>query len=345
MTKDDSLHVKGLAILMMLWYHLFDQPDYMSLYSDIHIANNNIAYYIARCCNPVYIFLIVSGYGLYRRYLNGGKTHYAKIVKLYLKYVVIISFFTLIGFLCGFEGFNSLGRYIRNVTLINTDYLVVYWFLLPYLLIYLCNYFILKVFDKHPWISLALSAFSFFSVSYAISRYGENIWNNPALDNVLHSIYLVFPFLIGSFIAKKDVFDRLVYLRQVFLCKFRKSSECLSKTSIEGRLWYSGILGLIMLVSLLRMQTSSYAANIFYEPTLVILFVLLPKHIVTKRIFAYFGRITANLWFVHGWLCYVFFREEIYSLSYPILIYSTFVFVSLVISIFFDFVFMYIKLK
>lgn len=57
----DSNVLKGVAILIMLWHHLFLRPEY----NDIVIHGHSIAQEIAIMCKVcVAIFVFVSGYGL-----------------------------------------------------------------------------------------------------------------------------------------------------------------------------------------------------------------------------------------------------------------------------------------
>lgn len=77
MSKEYTNYLKGVAILMMLFLHLFQHIEWdMSLSSIFHIKDIPLVYYIARMCNPVPFFLILSGYGLYAVYTKsgGGKT-------------------------------------------------------------------------------------------------------------------------------------------------------------------------------------------------------------------------------------------------------------------------------
>ena len=61
LTVQDSNVLKGIAILIMLWHHLFLRPEY----NDIVIHGHSIAQEIAIMCKVcVAIFVFVSGYGL-----------------------------------------------------------------------------------------------------------------------------------------------------------------------------------------------------------------------------------------------------------------------------------------
>lgn len=62
MSKEYSNYLKGIAILMMVFLHLFQHLDWvLPLDCLINIGGIPIVYYISRMCNPVPFFLILSG--------------------------------------------------------------------------------------------------------------------------------------------------------------------------------------------------------------------------------------------------------------------------------------------
>ena len=76
MSKTYSQYLKGIAILMMVFLHLFmNQKTCMNLETPFTIDGIPLVYYITRMTNPVAFYLILSGYGLYSLYTikGGGK--------------------------------------------------------------------------------------------------------------------------------------------------------------------------------------------------------------------------------------------------------------------------------
>ena len=62
-TETDIL--KGVAIIMMLWLHLFLKESDIGNYSDLHFANGlSLSYYLTRLCTPVSFFLILRQFGI-----------------------------------------------------------------------------------------------------------------------------------------------------------------------------------------------------------------------------------------------------------------------------------------
>ena len=75
-SKETSQNLKGIALFLMVFLHLFNQEqiikDCFSLFS---IHGMPLANFLSRGCNPVGLYLFVSGYGLYycKKYRGGGE--------------------------------------------------------------------------------------------------------------------------------------------------------------------------------------------------------------------------------------------------------------------------------
>jgi len=68
-TKDDTTALKGVAILMMLWLHLFHHADWYSRATPlVFVCGKPLVSWISNATNPVYFFTFLSGYGLYLSY-------------------------------------------------------------------------------------------------------------------------------------------------------------------------------------------------------------------------------------------------------------------------------------
>ena len=77
--KETSKILKGIAILMMVFLHLFNRDSQIDLYDSCFFINGHpFAQCFARACNPVGMFLFLSGYGMFYSFkrnnlLGGGK--------------------------------------------------------------------------------------------------------------------------------------------------------------------------------------------------------------------------------------------------------------------------------
>ena len=73
MTRQESLVMKGIAILLMLWLHLFNMQT--PLYSPLfYIGDNPVERYLTCLTKPVGFFCFLSGYGMHVLYEKGKDT-------------------------------------------------------------------------------------------------------------------------------------------------------------------------------------------------------------------------------------------------------------------------------
>lgn len=81
---DDSNALKGIAILMMLWHHLFYYSN--GSFNDIYINGYGLAKTSALACKVcVAIFVFVSGYGLMEKYKD---QHQSRMKHFYRRHFV-----------------------------------------------------------------------------------------------------------------------------------------------------------------------------------------------------------------------------------------------------------------
>lgn len=71
MTKEQTNILKGIAILMMLFLHLFNGSNLTDVCEPLlFIGSTPLVHIISKACNPVGIFLMLSGYGLSYTYFK-----------------------------------------------------------------------------------------------------------------------------------------------------------------------------------------------------------------------------------------------------------------------------------
>ena len=87
--------LKGVAIFMMLFLHLFNSPNLLdSCHPLFFIGDVPIVSILTRVCKPVEFFLMLSGYGLYYIYSHnrdmGWKAQGKRLLRLYITYWIIL---------------------------------------------------------------------------------------------------------------------------------------------------------------------------------------------------------------------------------------------------------------
>lgn len=109
--KDKTEIAKGVAILMMMWLHTFGPEKSIGCYTTLwSIFGGNFEYFFAKACNPVGIFMVLSGYGLYLSFLKGdGKITISqfmrqttkRILRIYIPWWITLAIGVPISFLVG----------------------------------------------------------------------------------------------------------------------------------------------------------------------------------------------------------------------------------------------------
>ena len=147
MSKDKSLVLKGVAILMMLWLHCFNIGINKAIkYEDVFIGDYPLCDIIARCSSPVSLYILLSGYGLWFTYSRNGHIHvFKRLLKLFVLYWLTILIFIPLGSYKGVYNFD-LSEIIYYLLAYKTTFNATLWFLFPYsLLLLFSNKYLIKI--------------------------------------------------------------------------------------------------------------------------------------------------------------------------------------------------------
>lgn len=302
-SKSNSLILKGGAILLMLFHHLFYSPSSTSLFWDYHIqiglhdvgVVNQLGIYAKLC---VAIFVFVSGYGLETTFLNKelrSLSFYShRFKKLYLNYWFIWLLFVPIGiFAFGRTPEDAYGNHavIKMVLdifgLLNLTgsygYNPTWWFYSCIILLYL-GFPLLHRWLASKWLLLL-------SLGIIVSCLAELYL--PIITPI--SNYLL-PFLVGMWIARVlvSVFDKLkvfdTIIAFVLLSAIRNFSHmvCVIDT----------LLCMTLVVFLYKVKFSNWLGGCFVQ---------LGKH-------------SQNIFLFHTFIFLYWFKELTYITQIPLII-------------------------
>ena len=156
MTKQQSQIMKGVAILMMIFYHLFNRPHNVALcHNLVFVDGTPLVSILSQVTNPVAFFLILGGYGLYKVYEKGDKHRWSRLLKLYIHYWAILLIFLVIGyFIVPTKYPGSVVALLKNVTGFETTYNGEMWFLFPYVVLSALSPFIFRIMAKFRAITI-----------------------------------------------------------------------------------------------------------------------------------------------------------------------------------------------
>jgi hypothetical protein len=323
---------KGLAIVLMVYHHLFAFPNRIANvdYAPIMMVDNmpldQLIGEFGKLC--VAIFLFLSGLGLYKSFQSKHRFTFRH------GFIRAINFFTiywLIFFIfipIGLKYFDDTVRYawdpklfIYNLFALIHTYNGEWWFISVYIELVLLFPLIVKLIEKSPtlvsylsFILLFLSAFflhmdEFFSnlelVQIAINHLGTLFqWQIMFITGIYFSKYYLFE-RIDAFFSKVHLNSKIVFiLLLVLFFYFRQYSF---KFIIETR--GSEINGIY-----------NYS-DFILAPMVIFSFVKLVQNItILERLFLLLGRHSTIIWLTHTFFIYYYFQEMSFAPYYSTLI-------------------------
>ena len=309
MSRQESLELKGVAILLMLFLHLFNHESEVALCSNfLYINGTPLVHLMTRMANPVPFFVILSGYGLYAAWQKGDKHRWARLVHLILHYWLILLVFVTIGvFLVPTKYPGTIWKVIENLTAFNTTYNGEHWFLFPYILLAISAPWLFRLCNKYKTlIVLGISYMIYLVTCFLISRYGDAYLytHMMAYHPILYG-NLLFNFLLGALAYRHN---------------WLKILSC-------GN-FYKWVWLLLLLLCVTRCCLKTGAFHNLYVFAFMWLWLQIERPIWLNRFLAHMGKHSMNIWLIHSFFCYYIFHDWIYSFRYPLLIYVVLLLVS-----------------
>ena len=310
LTKDDSLVLKGIALLFLLTHHLFYQND--GLYNDVllwkdHFLVQEIGI-MSKVCVSLFVFL--SGYGLAVSAMNNGgipslKEFYARrFKKLFLNYWFIWIVFVPISYFYFGMSFE-------------------------------------RAYQHHVGLQLATDLLGIHEIIFGspIYCYNPTWW----FYSCIIVLYVLFP-LIYKWVCSDTISVLLVSIAMPFLplphlgfMQFYLLSFVLGIMFVAQKIpppsnsWFS--LAILMLLMLER-NFNKYP--ILIDSLICIALVQLYRRIILYKFvnmtLAFIGKHSMNIFLFHTFIYYFWFKEFIYASRNPIIIFVLLVSICLIIS-------------
>lgn len=321
MSKQESQIIKGIAILLMIFLHLFNNIEYASLYQSLFDINGlPIEFILTRACNPVPFFLLLGGYGLFYVYQHGDTNRWKRVFRLYLHWWIILIIFVSMGHFIKPHFYpGSLTKVLANISGLDPSYNSEVWFLLPYVILSFCSRYIFNLYARFKAIPIILATlFIHLCTSFCISRYGVSyLFSHSLVYNLILPFHLLFNFSLGALALRENWFNKL--------------------SKLQKRVKYVNILALFGLILLIAINCV-FKYNFFYAFLFICLFSLLKLPKVVSFCLIKLGDNSMNMWMIHSWFCYYLFKGFTYSFTYPIIIFLVLVLISYVGSLIINFI-------
>ncbi|WP_313028798.1 acyltransferase family protein [Soonwooa sp.] len=304
-----SNQLKSIAILMMLFLHLFNRnPD--GLFRPlIFIGSQPLSYYLSLFCDAcVPIFAFVSGYGLYFKYKSGPDQYKSsnklRLKKLYLiLWIIILLFPVILGLLLNPTVYpGSFWKIIGNLSGLQMSYNGAWWFFTTYVFFILTSKFWFQLFDRvNPYTYFIVLLVLYFGAFYF--RVYKNDLFDSALLNWGHrqlALYFctLFQFMMGAFALEYQWHNRT---SQVF-------------KSLPGKNIFVIVLisGLVVIHALVP----SFIIASFLGLAFIFLYLQLDMPVFLSKALRFFEPHATNIWLVHMFFYLIFFSDFVYSFHY-----------------------------
>lgn len=269
--KSTTLQLKGIAILLMLWLHLFISANRCrGLESLVMIGDLPLCHYLSRfgnACVSMYFFL--SGYGLWIVYQRGAGMHNVhRLVQLYaLVALIALLFFPWHSLANPQLGWTfNLSTLVCNLSGFDT-YNQEWWFLFPYAFVVLLSPLVFRMLQRRPLLTFCGAVAIAVSLTLLFVYLLRCVWGNDLYGRyrMVEMIILVgealMPFVVGAFCAKSGLLARL--------------SQCSTKYKLA-------LSVLLMVVLVLQMWLDINAANTYVGMLFCLVGVNFRSRILTK---------------------------------------------------------------
>ncbi len=316
MSKEQTTIFKGIAILMMLAFHLFVGADIEEWCTPwVYVGDKPLVGMLARACYPVTFFLIFTGYGLSYLFDRGRLTFVAQIrrlLRLYVFYWVVSIVFVSIGMVVDPANYpKSWLHVVANISAVHCTYNGEAWFLFPYMLICLSSPWLLRgaMAERHKWLKVVFVvfyAFCFLALKWLDGHYPESV----IIRQAHHYVVLLFYFSLGVLLY------RWIALR--------------GKVSLLPRPFSQPLVAGCLLLMLVAVKSCFNVSLIdgFYALAVIVLLLQFSWRGGVGRVLFHIGKHSMAMWLTHTYYAVYLFPCFIHAPRYPVLIFLLLVAVS-----------------
>lgn len=342
MTKEESLQLKGIAIMMMLWLHLFgtDKAILAETTKILYINDSEPFIYamrkFGRMC--VVLYTLLGGYGLAKVHqrnaatkglgISTGMKNGKRMWNLFKSYWLVMTIFILIATLLQPERYpGNIMEVALNISALDITYNDTLWFLFPYALLTLFAQPIIKLSTvlrgTWLWIFIA-SAFIAKAIAYNTEIPFDNL-GGVVIRNLFSATELFFMFFVGALFARNSLMGRCV----------TSVKESISRSRITRRLHIGTstvctVILLLLFTGRIFMGASTLIDPLFIIP-MIIMFLCIERPKWLNSGLGYIGCHSTNIWFTHRYLL-VLSGAAIAFFHYPIVIFAALIIICLTIS-------------
>ena len=341
--KDDTKKMKAVAIILMLYHHLFAFPDrinynYISLFK---YNDKTISFFIGdfgKIC--VAIFLFLGGYGTYCIYKNNTneliKKKLKSLYKCFLRVFIITIPISVL--LHDKQIVLEFKEFLYNITGWSTTYNGEWWFIMPYVFLIIMSPILIKIINKYTK-NMYISFIVLIIYQLLLINYYPKLLALPAFDkyrltniyvNTTRTLYLLSTYVCGMLFAKYKLLDKV-------------------KVKLASKFIYT-IISIIVIgiIFILRRLLWPYDIDLIFAPLFIVsMTIILSNSIfnILNKVLLKIGKESTNIWLIHSFFCYHWCQKFIFMPKFSILIFLTLLVISYISSIIINNIYKFIENK
>lgn len=308
LSKQNTLQIRGGAIIMMVAYHLCGCPE---IYNEVHPEwyGSPITKALVLCV-PIYLFLSV--YGLQCGGAFGFEKLWKRLRKLYQTFGWVFIPFVSVGMFVGYYSLpSSVSDFLMNFLGLTYRYNAEWWFFCIYLG-QLLGFLLLSRLNVRWYYYLFIMILLFVG-----SRF---ILKSPIDFNFWMEMFLIYVnvFMLGAFFSKFDVF------------------KILDDKLPDNKLFIlmCGIFGCVLSIIIRAYSPSVGIVELFSVPLFVWGIKCISDRISEIRcVFSFLGKHSTNLWLIHSFFIFYYLNYITFACNSFIISFSIVMIQSLVCSL------------
>ena len=333
-TKEHTQVAKGVALLLMLFDHLY-WMDYGKYTAFIKLPNvNDIPWLIGSVGNIcVTMFLFLSGYGMF--FSQQGRSYSIKdslkrIYNIWIQYafitIIIIALDSAFGKIQ-----LDIRKIVLNVVALDYSYNKFDWFMITYIVIIFVFPLINKIYSKT---NLIVQIGILVGIKCGITVINTVLQSKWAVPEIIYKTFIepfmFLPvFLIGYVCAEYKVFERALNFIQDKITKKYK-------------------IGLVIILIGTCIFMLQIPATVFDNITAPLLCFTIPYILINgkvAKVLQYIGKMSTNMWLIHYPIMVTLANALVYAPRYWLLILVWLVVIMIPICYLIDWVCKYVKIK
>lgn len=329
-TKEHTKIAKGIAILLMVYHHLFVIPErlnnnYVSVINLLGFNFQSILANFAKIC--VCIFCFCSGIGMYYSLIKSNtlRDMYKKSLihglKFMMNFWVILLLIIPIG--CGLNYLSLSPKVMLQLFTASYGGVAEWWFVKQYIALLILAPLVVRLFQnkKLIYIIIPICILVIILIIYRIGAH-YSLWNSGVLYYIgdvlgyIWNIDCVLVFIVGVICVRYN----LIYHYQKYE-KHERWTVCL----------FSAVLSIIIRVSFSNTPTSMNV-DFIVVPLFILPLVTVLYNTKMGTVLSFFGNHSTNIWLTHTFWCYYFGQSIVLLPRYSILIFIWLLLLSLLSS-------------